>query len=147
MIGTRCLEHPKRDDAQDQFPHEGVDGHHRHRFPARRFYERVFGWRFEPWGPPGFYRIHTGPPDRPGIEGALHAREEPLTGTGTRGFECTVSVDDLPMIRKKVVESGGELVYEEVVIESVGTLTQFRDTEGNHVMAMHYLPGCGGALA
>jgi hypothetical protein len=22
---------------------------------ARRFYEAVFGWRFEPWGPPNFY--------------------------------------------------------------------------------------------
>ena len=23
---------------------------------ARRFYERVFGWRFEAWGPPDFSR-------------------------------------------------------------------------------------------
>jgi predicted enzyme related to lactoylglutathione lyase len=106
---------------------------------ARRFYEHVFGWRFEAWGPPGFYRIHTGTPASPGIEGALHGREEPLTGTGTRGFECTVSVDDVPAIRKKVVEHGGEIIYEEVTIETVGTLTQFRDTEGNVVSAMHYL--------
>jgi len=27
---------------------------------ARAFYESVFGWRFEAWGPPGFYLIHTG---------------------------------------------------------------------------------------
>jgi uncharacterized protein len=109
---------------------------------ARRFYEAVFGWRFEAWGPPGFYRIHTGTPESPGIEGALHDREEPLTGTGTRGFECTIAVDDVPGIRKKVVEHGGEIVYDEVTIETVGTLTQFRDTEGNVVSAMHYLPHC-----
>ena len=30
---------------------------------ARRFYEAVFGWEFEPWGPPGFYLILT---DQPG---------------------------------------------------------------------------------
>ena len=24
---------------------------------ARKFYEKVFGWSFEPWGPPGFYLI------------------------------------------------------------------------------------------
>ena len=24
---------------------------------AVRFYEAVFGWRFEPWGPPGVYLI------------------------------------------------------------------------------------------
>src|ERR1700720_1225240 len=33
---------------------------------ARAFYERVFGWRFEPWGPPGFYLIHTGDEKSPG---------------------------------------------------------------------------------
>ena len=27
---------------------------------ARRFYEAIFGWQFEPWGPPGFYLILTG---------------------------------------------------------------------------------------
>lgn len=24
---------------------------------ARRFYQNVFGWRFEAWGPPGFFLI------------------------------------------------------------------------------------------
>ena len=24
---------------------------------ARQFYSAVFGWKFEPWGPPGFYLI------------------------------------------------------------------------------------------
>ena len=27
---------------------------------ARRFYERVFGWKFSAWGPPEFYKIETG---------------------------------------------------------------------------------------
>jgi len=27
---------------------------------ARDFYQRVFGWEFEPWGPPNFYLIETG---------------------------------------------------------------------------------------
>ena len=26
---------------------------------AQQFYGTVFGWRFEPWGPPGFYLIAT----------------------------------------------------------------------------------------
>jgi predicted enzyme related to lactoylglutathione lyase len=38
---------------------------------ARRFYERVFGWEFRPWGPPGFLQITTGTADHPGILGAL----------------------------------------------------------------------------
>ena len=42
---------------------------------ARRFYTQVFQWRFEPWGPPGFYLIHTGDEKSPGILGAMHQRQ------------------------------------------------------------------------
>lgn len=105
---------------------------------ARSFYEAVFGWRFEPWGPPGFYEVVTGDEDRPGIHGALHGRDEPLTGTGNRGFTCTVAVDDLAAIREKVKRNGGIITYEEIEIPTVGTLTQFLDTEGNELAAMVY---------
>jgi uncharacterized protein len=105
---------------------------------ARRFYEVVFGWHFEAWGPPGFYNIATGDPGRPGILGALHQRDEPLTGSGTRGFTCTVAVDDLRAIRAKVTANGGTITYQEIEIPTVGTLTQFLDTEGNEVAAMVY---------
>ena len=102
---------------------------------ARRFYSTVFGWRFEAWGPPGFFRVFTG------IEGALHERPEPLSGAGVRAFECTISIDDLPAIRAAVVASGGTIVYDEVEIPTVGRLVQFLDTEQNIVSAMHYEPG------
>jgi uncharacterized protein len=105
---------------------------------ARRFYEAVFGWRFEAWGPPGFLRIHTGTAENPGIEGALHGRAEPLTGTGMRGFECTVSIDDVAAVRDAVTANGGTVVLDGYEIPTVGTLVQFLDTEGNVVSAMHY---------
>jgi len=35
---------------------------------ARRFYESVFDWRFEAWGPPDFYVIHTGDKSLPESE-------------------------------------------------------------------------------
>ncbi len=106
---------------------------------ARAFYEAVFGWRFEAWGPPGFFRIHTGTDDDPGIEGALHARTEPLDGTGMRGFECTVAVDDVGAITVAVEAKGGTVVMAGLEIPTVGTLVQFLDTEGNVVNAMRYL--------
>ena len=106
---------------------------------ARRFYEGVFGWRFEAWGPPGFYRVHTGTDDDPGIEGALHGRHEPLTGTGMRGLECTVSVDDLGAIKDAVTRHGGRILADEFEIPTVGTLLQIQDTEGNVLGAMRYL--------
>ncbi len=106
---------------------------------ARRFYEGVFGWRFEAWGPPGFYRVHTGTDEDPGIEGALHDRHEPLDGKGVRGFECTVSVDDLADIKARVIAHGGTVTTDEFEIPTVGTLVQFVDTEGNVGNAMRYL--------
>jgi len=105
---------------------------------ARRFYEAVFRWRFEAWRPPGFYRVHTGTDADPGIEGALHERAEPLDGRGVRGFECTVSVDDLAPVREAVVANGGTIVLDGFEIPTVGTLLQFLDTEGNTVGAMRY---------
>jgi hypothetical protein len=106
---------------------------------ARRFYEGVFGWRFEAWGPPGFFRVHTGTDADPGIEGALHGRNEPLTGTGMRGFECTVSVVDLATIKDAVVRNGGTILADEFEIPTVGTLVQIQDPEGNVLGAMRYL--------
>jgi predicted enzyme related to lactoylglutathione lyase len=105
---------------------------------ARRFYEAVFGWRFEAWGPPGFYNVDTGSPERPGIHGALHARAEPLSGTGMRGFTCTVAVDDLGETRERVVANGGSVHHDEMVIPTVGRHIEFLDTEGNAVAAMVY---------
>jgi hypothetical protein len=105
---------------------------------AQRFYEAVFGWRFEAWGPPGFFRISTGTADDPGIEGALHGRSEPLTGTGVRAFECTVSVGDLGPVRDAVTANGGTVLIDGYEIPTVGTLLQFLDTEGNVVSAMRY---------
>ncbi len=105
---------------------------------ARRFYESVFGWRFESWGPPGFYVVDTGTPEHPGIHGALHQRLEPLTGTGMRGFTCTIAVDDLAEIRRRVVAAGGSVLHDETVIPTVGRHIACLDTEGNEFAAMVY---------
>jgi predicted enzyme related to lactoylglutathione lyase len=107
---------------------------------ARAFYENVFGWRFNAWGPPGFYLIHTGTPDDPGVQGALQGRREPLAGTGNRGFECTIGVDSLDAIEKAVKQHGGRITMPRVRIDSVGDLIYFEDTEGNRVGAMQYHP-------
>ncbi len=52
---------------------------------ARHFYEAVFCWRFEPWGPPEFYLIHTGDEVDRGVQGLLHA---PLAAMGDGGQNC-----------------------------------------------------------
>lgn len=103
---------------------------------ARRFYEAVFDWRFEPWGPPDFYLIHTGDNDNPGVRGLLHKRREPVNGSGMTGFECTISVDDIDRVIQAIEVNGGRITMAKFHIPTVGTGVYFHDTEGNFVGAM-----------
>ena len=105
---------------------------------ARRFYEAVFGWTFEPWGPPGFYLIHTGDALNPGIQGLMHKRHEPRVGSGLNGVEATFSVEDLDAVLAAVVANGGRVTMPKAPIPTVGTLVRFDDTEGNNIGAMDY---------
>jgi len=105
---------------------------------ARAFYESVFEWVFEPWGPPGFYLVHTGDEASPGVQGLMHARQTPRSGEGLNGFEPTFSVDDVDVIAARVEASGGRVTLAKYVIPTVGALIRFLDTEGNDVGAMKY---------
>ncbi|MEI9926838.1 MAG: VOC family protein [Sphingomonas sp.] len=105
---------------------------------ARAFYEAVFGWEFEPWGPPGFYLIHTGDAESPGITGLMHQRQAPRTGTGLNGVEPTFAVDDVAAIVALVEANGGTMTYGPGTIPTVGTLIRFLDPESNDVGAMQY---------
>jgi predicted enzyme related to lactoylglutathione lyase len=105
---------------------------------ARRFYEAVFGWTFEPWGPPGFYVIHTGDERDPAVRGLMHKRLEPKGVGGPNGFECTISVDNVDAIAKKVEAHGGRITMPKSTIPTVGELIYFEDPEGNRVGAMKY---------
>ncbi len=102
---------------------------------AKRFYESVFGWSFEPWGPPDFWLIQTSPG---ALRGALQKRQEPVEGTGMIGFECTIGVDDVEATLAAIETHGGKVTLQPMVIETVGTLLMFEDTEGNRVGAMRY---------
>jgi predicted enzyme related to lactoylglutathione lyase len=105
---------------------------------AVAFYENVFGWAFEPWGPPGFYLIHTGDEASPGVQGLMHKRHQPRAGSGLNGFECTFAVDDVDAILERVVANGGTITMNKAPIPTVGVLIRFLDTEGNDVGAMKY---------
>jgi predicted enzyme related to lactoylglutathione lyase len=102
---------------------------------AKGFYEQVFGWSFEPWGPPNFWRIHTSPG---AIHGALQERREPVTGKGMIGYECSISVEDVHAIATAIEQHGGKVTLKPFKIESVGTMIMFEDTEGNIAGAMQY---------
>lgn len=106
---------------------------------AKAFYQAVFGWEFQPWGPPDFYLIPNA-----GIGGALQGRREIKPGARMLGFEVTMAVDDIDATVAAVEAAGGKIVMQPYHIETVGTLIWFEDTEGNLVGAMKYdndLPG------
>jgi uncharacterized protein len=105
---------------------------------ARTFYEAVFEWVFEPWGPPGFYLIHTGDEESPGILGLMHKRLVPRSGTGLNGIEPTFAVADVDAIVARVAAHGGRVIMQKSVIPTVGELVRFLDTEGNDIGAMRY---------
>jgi hypothetical protein len=105
---------------------------------AKRFYERVFGWRFSAWGPPNFYQIETGTGSDPGVRGALQKRRELVDGRPMIGFECTIAVDSIDATAKAVVANGGKTIMEKSTIVGVGTLMFFQDTEGNAFGAIQF---------
>lgn len=99
---------------------------------AAQFYETVFGWTFEPWGPPEFYLIQGA-----GLHGALQKRREPLP-EGRKGYECTFAVDNLDATIALIREAGGSASGQSYTIPGVGTLTGFLDSEGNQALIMQY---------
>ncbi|HEU0172787.1 MAG TPA: VOC family protein [Blastocatellia bacterium] len=105
---------------------------------ARRFYETVFEWKFNPWGPPDFFLIATGKQDDPGIHGALTKRRTHVEGKPMFGYECTISVANVDETAAAIEANGGQVTLPKTCINGVGWIIQFLDTEGNVVCAMQY---------
>lgn len=105
---------------------------------ARSFYERVFGWSFTPWGPPGFYQIKNA---GQGLLGALQERRDIVPGVRMAGYEASFGVADLKATIAAIEAGGGKILMQPYRIDGVGELIYFEDTEGNFVGAMQYEPG------
>jgi len=106
---------------------------------ARRFYENVFGWKFQAWGPPGFYMIDMGAANpTPLFRGSLQQRRELVPGIRMTGFECTISVPDIQAAAAAVEANGGAIVMQICTLAGIGRLLFFRDPEGNLAGAMQY---------
>ena len=102
---------------------------------AKSFYEGVFGWTFDPWGPPDFYQVKNA---GHGLLGALQGRRELAPGVRMAGYEVTAGVEDLKATIAAVEAAGGKIIMQPYKIEGVGELIYFEDTEGNLVGAMQY---------
>ena len=101
---------------------------------AKAFYERVFGWSFTPWGPPGFYQTRSA---GAGLMGALQGRRG-IGGHVMPGMELSFGVEDIQATTTAIETHGGKLLMPSFHIEGVGHLIFFADTEGNIAGAMQY---------
>jgi uncharacterized protein len=93
---------------------------------AIKFYEGVFGWKFNKWGggEVPYWVVETG--EGPGIDGGLSKRQQP--GSSTRN---SISVDSVDEASKKVTAAGGKVVEPKMPIPTVGYVAYCVDTEGN----------------
>jgi uncharacterized protein len=102
---------------------------------AKAFYETVFGWRLEPWGPPDYYQASNA---ADGVIAALQHRRELKAGVRMAGFEATLGVENLDAAMAAIEAAGGRVLAPPFYIEDVGRLAYFEDTEGNLVGVMQY---------
>ena len=105
---------------------------------AKAFYEKTFGWEFRPWGPPNFYQIWNA---GQGPLGALQERREVIPGKPIHGFEVTIAVEDIREALKAAEVAGGRVLMKPFLIEGVGEIAYFEDSEGNLCGVGQYLPG------
>jgi uncharacterized protein len=102
---------------------------------AKAFYERVFGWTYEPWGPPDFYVVRDAGAT---FNGGLQGRRELKPGVPTHGFEISIGVADIGAFVRAVEAEGGRMATQPVKLDGVGTLGYFADTEGNVIGVCQY---------
>jgi predicted enzyme related to lactoylglutathione lyase len=113
---------------------------------ARRFYEGLFGWKFDQWpgGAQEYWLITTGPMDEAGgINGGMLKRvgAEPLEGQPVNAFPCTIGpVADVEATVHKAVSLGGSVAMPKQPIPGIGWLAYVKDTEGNIIGVMQNDP-------
>lgn len=101
---------------------------------ARGFYETVFDWTFEAWGPPDFYITET---SGRGPMGALQGRRS-IGGTPVSGIEVSFGVEDIEATVAAIKAHGGKILMPPSRIEGVGVVSYFQDPEGNIAGACQY---------
>lgn len=94
---------------------------------AQKFYQDVFGWKFDKWnGAMEYWMAKTGDEKQPGINGGL-AKRMP----GQTGMTNTIDVPSVDEFAKKIESKGGKVIVPKMAIPGVGYFAQCLDTEGN----------------
>jgi uncharacterized protein len=93
---------------------------------AIKFYETVFGWKFQKWdGPMPYWMITTGPASEPGINGGMLQRQHENQPAAN-----TIGVANLDESIAAVTANGGKVALPRMAVQGVGWLAYCIDTEG-----------------
>jgi uncharacterized protein len=103
---------------------------------TQAFYGSVFGWQFQDYGPPDLVQILDESGEAP--MGAIQQRRQLLDDAPTLGFECTFGVENVELVRERILAAGGRILMEKFTISGVGHLIAFEDPGGNPALAMEY---------
>ena len=105
---------------------------------ATKFYTEVFDWKIERYGDMEYWGVYTGrSKDRDGkeigINGGLLPRRgpDPVDGAGVGSFVCTMEVEDLDAMIKRIETAGGKVVVAKTAIAGMMWQAYCKDTEGN----------------
>ena len=109
----------------------------------KKFYSEVFGWEARQMGSQygNYVLLMSGPgmdsldelPKNPGINGGMMKRNAPKApaDAGPNAFVCTIGVDDVDAMMKKVADNGGSIHMDKMVVPGVGDLAYCADPDGN----------------
>ena len=105
---------------------------------AKKFYDGVFDWGFNSYGPNDFLQIKADKSENGELIGAMQSRKYSPVADKIIGLECTIGVEHIDDIIEKVKRNGGQVLMTKTPIPSVGWIAKFLDTEGNLICAMQY---------
>ena len=100
---------------------------------AVKFYTDVFGWEIKKWeGNSEYWLVMTGPVEEPGgINGGIVKRMGAKSDGHPNAFVCSIEVDTLDDMVKKVESNGGSVAEPKMPVPGMGWLAYLNDTEGN----------------
>lgn len=94
---------------------------------AIKFYQEVFGWKFQKWdGPMQYWMATTGDEKEPGINGGLSKKGE----SGMPNMN-TIGVSSVDHFSKKIQDNGGKVLLAKMAIPGIGWFATCQDTEDN----------------
>lgn len=99
---------------------------------AAEFYRRAFGWSITKLeGPMPYWLLSADPANPDAVGGGIGQRSEPW-----QSVVPTIDVPSADQASAAIVDAGGSIVVPKTMIEGVGLLVTFKDTEGNILAAL-----------